>query len=420
VQDIAQRPAAAAKLATIRRWDQDDPLRAFRDRFELPPGKVYLDGNSLGALSTDARERLDHVTRAEWGQSLIESWNTHDWFGAPERIGAKLARLLGAQPDEVIVCDTTSINLFKLIRTALALRPDRAVILSEPGNFPTDLYVIEGAIAGDGARELRLETPERLIDAIDSRTALVLLTHVHYKTAAMHDVHAIMKRAHEHGALVLWDLSHSAGAVELDLDAARADMAVGCGYKYLNGGPGAPAFLYLHRMHHNAASSPLCGWMGHARPFDFTDHYEPAAGMRRYLCGTPSALSLAPLEASIEMLLAAGMQRLAAKSRTLTQLFIDLVADSATLAGLRLATPADPARRGSHVSYAHAEGFAIMSALIAQGVIGDFRAPDILRFGFTPLYTRYEDVWTAVRKLEHVIATDDWKRPEFARRCSVT
>jgi len=405
---------------TVLACDRADPLARYRQRFELPPGTIYLDGNSLGALSTDARERLHRVACVEWGESLIESWNAHDWISAPERVGAKVAALIGARADEVLVCDSTSVNLFKLVRAALGLRPDRSVVLSEPGNFATDLYVIEGAIAGDASRTLRLEPPERVLDAIDGQTALVVLTHVHYKSAAMHDLRAITDRAHEHGALVLWDLSHSAGAVELDLDAAAADMAVGCGYKYLNGGPGAPAFLYLNRAHHATALSPLRGWMGHARPFAFVDHYEPAPGMRRFLCGTPSALGLAPLEASVELLIEAGMANLAAKSRRLTQLFIDLIAASSTLGGLRLASPAEAGQRGSHVSYSHPEGYAIMRTLIEHGVIGDFRAPDILRFGFAPLYNRFEDVWIAVKTLEQVVSGDDWKRPELGQRRAVT
>jgi len=289
----------------VRARDAADRLRAFRGRFEIPDGVVYLDGNSLGALSVDARERLDRVTRIEWGESLIRSWNDHDWINAPERVGAKLAKLIGARADEVIVCDSTSINLYKLVTAALAICPDRRVVLSEPGNFPTDLYVIEGAIGAGSARRLKLVPADQIVSAIDDDTALVLLTHVHYKTATVHDMRAITERAHACGALVLWDLSHSAGAVEVDLHGCDADMAVGCGYKYLNGGPGAPAFVYLHRRWHERAVSPLSGWMGHARPFDFVDHYEPASGMRRFLCGTPSALSMAPLEAGIELLVEA-------------------------------------------------------------------------------------------------------------------
>jgi kynureninase len=406
-------------LATARELDRSDPLRCFRDRFELRAGAIYLDGNSLGALSTDARERIERVTRIEWGQGLIESWNAHDWIRAPERVGAKVAQLIGARADEVIVCDTTSVNLYKLVRTALALRPDRRIILSEPGNFPTDLYVIEGAIAA-GRHSLRLAPAESLLEHIDRETALVVLTHVHYKTAATHDVQKITARAHECGALVLWDLSHSAGAVEIDLDATGADMAVGCGYKYLNGGPGAPAFMYLNRVHHSTATSPLCGWMGHSRPFDFVDHYEPAGGMRKFLCGTPSALSLAPLEASLELMIEAGIGRLATTGRRLTTLFVDLIAASPALAQLALVSPKDAGDRGSHVSYSHPHGYEIMQALIQRGVIGDFRAPDILRFGFAPLYTRFEDVWLAVRELERVLEDGEWRRPEFSQRRAVT
>jgi kynureninase len=407
-------------IESARSRDAADPLRRFRDRFEIPQGVVYLDGNSLGALSVDARRSLDKVIQVEWGQGLIRSWNDHDWINAPQRVGSKLARLIGAEADEVIVCDSTSVNLYKLVRAALRLRPSRGVVVSEPGNFPTDLYVVEGAIRDDRARELRLAPAGSLADAIDQRTALVLLTHVHYKTAAMHDIRAITARAHAQGALVLWDLSHSAGAVEIDLDGSGADMAVGCGYKYLNGGPGAPAFLFLSRRLHAEAASPLSGWMGHARPFDFTDSYEPAAGLRRFLSGTPSALSLAPLEAGVEMLLEAGMPALVRKSRELSQYFIELIDALCPGADLRLESPADAQRRGSHVSYSHPQGYSIMQALIERHVIGDFRAPDILRFGFTPLYTSFEDVWRAARTLADVIGGDCWRDPRFAVRAAVT
>jgi kynureninase len=407
-------------LEDARRRDEFDPLREFRARFEIPEGVVYLDGNSLGALSGDARRSLERVIQVEWGQGLIRSWNDHDWINAPERVGTKVARLIGAEADEVIVCDSTSVNLYKLVRAALDLRRDRCVVVSEPGNFPTDLYVLDGALRDDPRYELRLAPAASLGAAIDERTALVMLTHVHYKTAAMHDLRAITARAHACGALVLWDLSHSAGAVEIDLDDCAADMAVGCGYKYLNGGPGAPAFLYVNRRLQHDARSPLSGWMGHARPFDFTDAYQPAPGLRRFLSGTPSALSLAPLEAGVEMLLEAGVPALTRKSRELSQHFIELVGAMCPAAGLRLESPADARSRGSHVSFSHPEGYAIMQALIGRHVIGDFRPPDILRFGFTPLYTSFEDVWRAAQTLADVIGGDCWRDPKYTVRGAVT
>jgi kynureninase len=406
-------------LATVRNWDAHDPLRALRDRFELPPNVVYLDGNSLGALPRATRQRIAHVVAQEWGAGLIRSWNDCDWIGAPRRVGDKIARLIGAAPGEAIVADSTSANLFKLISVALAARPGRREVLSEPGNFPSDLYVIDGALRGMADRSVRLEPAHRLIDCIGEDTALVVLTHVHYKSAAMHDMRAITARAHEKGALVLWDLSHSAGALHVDLNGCDADFAVGCGYKYLNGGPGSPAFLFVARRHQASCRSPLSGWMGHERPFDFVDGYAPAAGIERFLCGTPPILGLLSLECGVDLLLEAGTAALQAKSEQLCQLFIALVQE---MCGdqLQLLSPADPRQRGSHLAYVHPNGYAVMRALIDRGVIGDFRAPDTLRFGFAPLYTRYEDVWQAVVTLRDVLQTQCWSEPRYAVRAAVT
>jgi kynureninase len=406
-------------LAAVRNWDTNDPLRALRDRFELPANVVYLDGNSLGALPRATRQRLAHVVAQEWGAGLIRSWNDCDWIGAPRRVGDKIAGLIGAAPGEVIVADSTSANLFKLISVALAARPGRREVLSEPGNFPSDLYVIDGALRGMADRSVRLEPAHRLIDCIGEDTALVVLTQVHYKSAAMHDMRAITARAHEKGALVLWDLSHSAGALHVDLNGCDADFAVGCGYKYLNGGPGAPAFLFVARRHQASCRSPLSGWMGHERPFDFVDDYAPAAGIERFLCGTPPILGLLSLECGVDLLLEAGTAALQAKSEQLCQLFIALVQE---MCGdrLQLLSPADPRQRGSHLAYAHPNGYAVMRALIDRGVIGDFRAPDTLRFGFAPLYTRYEDVWQAVVTLRDVLQTQCWSEPRYAVRTAVT
>ena len=406
-------------LAAVRNWDANDPLRALRDRFELPPNVVYLDGNSLGALPRATRHRIAHVVADEWGAGLIRSWNDCDWIGAPRRVGDKIAGLIGAAPGEVIVADSTSANLFKLISVALAARPGRREVLSEPGNFPSDLYVIEGALRGMADRSVRLEPAQRLIDCIGEDTALVVLTQVHYKSAAMHDMRAITARAHEKGALVLWDLSHSAGALHVDLNGCDVDFAVGCGYKYLNGGPGAPAFLFVARRHQASCRSPLSGWMGHERSFDFVDGYTPAAGIERFLCGTPPILGLLSLECGVDLLLEAGTAALQAKSEQLCQLFIALVQD---MCGdqLQLLSPVDPRQRGSHLAYAHPNGYAVMRALIDRGVIGDFRAPDTLRFGFAPLYTRYEDVWQAVVTLRDVLQTQCWSEPRYAVRAAVT
>lgn len=411
-------PRSPRDLAAVRGWDASDPLRDFRQRFDLPPNVVYLDGNSLGALPSATRQRIAHVVAQEWGAGLIRSWNDCDWIGAPRRVGDKIAGLVGAAPGEVIVADSTSANLFKLIGAALAARPGRREVLSEPGNFPSDLYVLDGALRNMHDRSLRLEPAGQLIDCIGPQTALVVLTHVHYKTASMHDMRAITERAHQHGALALWDLSHSAGALQVDLNACNADFAVGCGYKYLNGGPGAPAFLFVARRHQASSLSPLSGWMGHARPFDFADDYAPAAGIERFLCGTPPILGLLSLECGVDLLLEAGTVALQAKSDRLCQLFIALAQEMCP--ELRLLSSPDPQQRGSHLAYAHPNGYAVMRALIDRGVIGDFRAPDTLRFGFAPLYTRYEDVWHAVTTLRDVLQTQCWSEPRYAVRAAVT
>jgi kynureninase len=304
---------------------------------------------------------------------------------------------------------------------ALAARTDRSIVLSEPGNFPTDLYMIEGAARSAGRPvHLRLEPHEKILQSIDADTALVLLTHVHYKSAAMYDMKAITQRAHEMGALVLWDLSHSAGAVELDLNGCHADMAVGCGYKYLNGGPGAPAFLFLAQRHQAAALSPLSGWMGHAQPFEFEDAYTPAAGIRRFLCGTPPILGLLSLEASVDLFLRSELAQVVRKSQRLGQAFIELVERLCPDSSLRLVSPRQASGRGSHVSFAHPDGYAIMQALIERGVIGDFRAPDVLRFGFTPLYTRYAEIWHAASALADVLGSKCWTHPRYAVRTAIT
>ena len=405
----------------IAALDAADPLAGFRERFVLPEGVIYLDGNSLGALPRETPARVDAVMRREWGTGLIRSWNTADWIGAPPRVGSKIARLIGAKAHEVVVADSTSVNLHKLIVAALTARPERTVVLSEPGNFPTDLYMVQTAVATlGGGRRLELAERHQLRERITDETALVLLTHVHYKTADMYDMAAVTAAAHAKGALVLWDLSHSVGAVPLDLNACDADLAVGCGYKFLNGGPGAPAFLFVAERHHDALRSPLGGWMGHARPFAFVDDYEPAPGIARFLCGTPPILAVAALECGVDLHLEVDMQVVAAKSRALADLFIGLVETRCREYGVALVGPPRGAPRGSHVSFRHPEGYAIMQALIARGVIGDFRAPDIMRFGLTPLYLRFADVARAVDILEDVLRTDAWRAPAFQIRQAVT
>ena len=408
---------AAISLAQAQALDAADPLRHFRERSTLPEGVIYLDGNSLGALPRATPARVAEVVAQEWGQGLIRSWNDSDWITLPQRVGAKIARLIGAAPDEVVACDSTSVNLYKALAAALALRPGRKVILSEPGNFPTDLYVVQG-LERLGLAELRLVEPERLAEAIDADVAAVMLTHVHYKSGRVHDMAALTAAAHAKGALAVWDMSHSAGALELDLTACNADLAVGCGYKYLNGGPGAPAFIYAAARHHAALANPLSGWMGHAAPFAFAEAYTPAPGMTRMLSGTPPVLGLAALEVGIDLLTEAGMAALTAKSRALTQFFIAAMAEHAP--ALDLASTADPAQRGNQVSFRHCQAYAICQAAIAAGVIGDFRDLDILRFGFAPIYVGFADAWNAARIVGEIVASRAWDRPEFRIRNAVT
>ncbi|KRB40047.1 MAG: kynureninase [Pseudomonadota bacterium] len=398
--------------------DQDDPLAGRRALFALNEGQIYLDGNSLGALPRNVGPRLEAAVRDEWGRDLITSWNTADWIRLPSRVGARIAPLIGAQADEVIAADSTSVNLFKLAAGALKLRPGRKVIVTEPGNFPTDLYILQGLRDLLGDIELRVVEPSRLHEALDEGVALLLLTHVHYKTGRLHDMAALTARAHEVGALALWDLSHSAGALAVDLNGCDADLAVGCGYKYLNGGPGAPAFLFVARRLHAEFRSPLTGWMGHAAPFAFNDDYAPAAGVLRGLCGTPSVLGLTALEASLEAFDGVDMGQVRAKSMALGDLFLDLALERCE--GFELGCPRDAAQRGSQAALIHQHGYPIMQAMIHHGVIGDFRAPDVLRFGFTPLYVRYVDVWDAVDRLAAIMATGEWRQARFNEISAVT
>lgn len=408
-------------IENLRLLDEQDPLRELRKEFHLPEGVVYLDGNSLGALPRATVERANAVITREWGDGLVQSWSASDWIGAPRRIGAKIARLVGAQEHEVIVTDSTSVNLFKLIVAALQARANRKIVISEPGNFPTDLYMLDSALRIlDAEHSVRLVPREEILDVIDDRTALVLLTQVHYKTAHVLDMREVTARAHAHGALVLWDLCHSAGALPVALNEASADLAVGCGYKYLNGGPGAPAFLFVAERHHAAMRSPLGGWLGHAHPFDFTDSYEAATGVRRFLCGTPPVLSLCALEVGVDLLLRGDMTLIAEKSRRLTELFMVLVERQCTSHGLESIGPPRGAQRGSHVAFRHPHAYAVVQALIARNVIGDFRAPDVMRFGLTPLYLRYEDVGHAVGHLADVLDTRAWDDPRYRIRGATT
>ena len=406
--------------------DRDDPLAHLRDAFALAPDTIYLDGNSLGVPPKAAAARAQAVIGGEWGEGLIRSWNTAGWFALPRRLGNKLAPLVGAARDEVVVTDTISINLFKLLSAALRMvherDPKRRVIVSERSNFPTDLYIAQGLIEQlDRGYELRLvDDPGELPDAIDGNTALAMITHVNYRTGYMHDMAATTRLIHQAGALALWDLAHSAGAVPVDLNGVGADYAVGCTYKYLNGGPGSPAFIWVPQRHQNAFAQPLSGWWGHRAPFEMSPRYQPDDGIGRFLCGTQPIVSMALVEAGLDVFLQTDMHAIRRKSLALTDLFIELVETRCAGLALKLATPRAHAQRGSHASFEHPHGYEVMQALIARGVTGDYREPHVLRFGFTPLYTRYVDVWDAVETLRDVLATESWRAPEFAVRGAVT
>lgn len=428
-------------LDACRALDAQDPLRPLRDEFDLPAGVIYLDGNSLGPLPRRTAARVAEAVTGEWGTGLIRSWNSAGWFEAPQRVGDKIAQLIGAGPGQVVATDSTSINLYKVLSAAISIakndHPTRGRIISERSNFPTDLYIAESLCRQHGLT-LQLIEPEELPAVLAPEAAadlaVLMLTHVNYRTGAMHDMRAVTAAAHAAGALMVWDLAHSAGAVPVDLLGAGADFAVGCGYKYLNGGPGAPAFAWVHPQLADRFWQPLSGWWGHAAPFQFTPDYQPAPGIARYLCGTQPILSLTALEAGLDTFLnvqtqvaGAPMDALRQKSLALTDLFIARVEARCADQGLTLVTPRDHAQRGSQVCLARAEGaYAIIQALIARGVIGDYRAGDggrhldILRFGFTPLYLGYEDVWQAAEHLGQVLDSGEWRRPEFNRQHAVT
>ncbi len=406
----------------LQQRDQQDTLAARRGLFTLPEGEIYLDGNSLGALVSSVAPRMQRAVQQEWGQGLIRSWNDAQWYPAPLRVGATIARLVGALPHEVAVCDSTSVNLFKVLSAALRMRPGRRVIIGERGNFPTDMYVA-ASLAELMNAELRCVEAAGVADAIraaGSDFAVVTLTEVNYKTGALYDMAAITAAAHAAGGLVAWDLAHSAGTLPVQLNRCGVDFAVGCGYKYLNGGPGAPAFVFAAERHHATMRPVLQGWHGHAQPFAFTHDYEPHAGIDRMLVGTASQLGLIALEEALTAFDGVDLQQLRAKAIALGDLFIALVDQELAGCGFGLASPREGAQRGSQVSLTHEQGYAIMQALIARGVVGDFRAPDILRFGFAALYVRYVDIWDAVAALKDIMATQAWDQPHFMTRKAVT
>lgn len=411
----------SASLDAVAALDAADPLRALRDRFALPDGVIYLDGNSLGPPPKAAFEELQRAARQEWGEGLIRSWNDAGWFTLTDTLGDRVGRLIGAQAGETVVTDTTSINVYKALHAALALRPDRSVILAETDSFPTDLYMAEGVARSRPGTSLRLAASHEPIDSlIDGHTAVVLINHVDYRSGVLRDMAALTCRAQATGALVVWDLCHSVGALPVDLNAANVDFAVGCTYKYLNGGPGAPAFVFVANRHHDGLVQPLSGWWGHAKPFAMENRFAAAPGIRRMLCGTQPILSLRALKAALDVFDDVETAALRAKSLALTDLFMDLLAPICREFGLRIITPRDPAQRGSHVSVVHDHGYEVVQALIDRGIIGDFRAPDIMRFGFTPLYLRYRDVLDAAKALADILRSGAWREPRFAIRSLVT
>ena len=391
--------------------DNADLLRDLRSQFELPDGIIYLDGNSLGARPKAALARAHEVLAEQWGRDLIRSWNTAGWFDLPARLGDQLAPLIGAKAGEVVVTDTTSVNLFKALAAALQMQAEnpqtatRRVIVTERSNFPTDIYIAQGLTAWlDRGYQLRLvDTPEEIDAALDANTAVLMLTHINYRTGRQLDLPALTARAHAQGALTIWDLAHSAGAVMVDLNAANADFAVGCTYKYLNGGPGSPAFIWVAQRHQAQFRQPLSGWWGHATPFAMQSDFQPVEGIRRALCGTQPITSLALVECGLAIFAQTNMAAIRAKSLALTDLFITLVEARCTRHELQLHTPREHAQRGSQISLFHPDAYAVMQALIEHGVIGDYREPGILRFGLTPLYTRFVDVWDAVEILREIL-----------------
>jgi kynureninase len=413
---------ATPDLAAIEAMDAGDPLSAMRDRFVLPEGVIYLDGNSLGAASPAVFNEIQRAATQEWAQDLIRAWNTAGWFDMPVELGDQLGRLIGAAAGQTVVCDTTSINIYKVMHAALAMRPDRSVIVAEGDSFPTDLYMAEGVASTRPGTVLRLEGVDApdIEDLIDERVAVILVNHVNYKSGQLRDMAALTRKAHQAGALIVWDLCHTAGALPVELDNANADFAVGCTYKYLNGGPGSPAFIYAAWRHHGDVRQPLSGWWGHARPFAFEQGYAAGVGIRRFLCGTQPILSMRALKGALDLWSEVDMAAVREKSIALTDLFIQLVEAKCGAYGLELESPRNSNERGSQVSFLHPHGYQVMRALIERGVIGDFRAPSTIRFGFTPLYLGYKDVWQAVEVLEDILRTEAWKHARFAVKTAVT
>lgn len=407
--------------ATVQQLEDGDALAHLRAQFILQSDVIYLDGNSLGPLSTKVTERLNQVMRDQWGKDLIKSWNQHDWIGMPQRVGNRIGELIGAAAGQTLCCDSISVNLFKVLSAALQLF-DGQTIVSTNDNFPTDLYMVQGLAQWCASRDvtLKLVAEHELLDAINDDTAVVLVTHVNFRTGAVLDIEALQQRAQQHQAALMIDLAHSAGALPLQLDSWGVDFAVGCTYKYLNAGPGAPAFLYVAKRHIGQAVQPLYGWMGHAAPFSFNPEYQPASDITQYLTGTPSILAMAAVDAALDVFEFTDMASIRAKSIALGELFAAEIKRRGLDSELSLISPQSPQQRGSQISYAHEHAYAICQALIAAGVIGDFRAPNVLRIGFAPLYVSFSDVIRALDQLEHIMGEKIYLQQRFRVQHKVT
>lgn len=408
-----------------QQWDAEDELANLKSQFDLPQGVIYLDGNSLGAKPIKAMDCAQQVINQQWGTDLINSWNKAGWWDLPVRLGNKIGQLVGARENETVVTDTTSMNLFKVLATAIGIQqqhPTRKTIIAERDSFPTDLYMIEGfmALINQGYKLQLIDQPEDLPLYLDEQTAVVVLSHVNYRTGYLHDMAAVNQQAHAQGALIIWDLCHSIGAVPIDLNGSNSDFAIGCTYKYLNGGPGSPAMLWVHSRYQTAFNQPLSGWWGHAKPFAMDVSYTPADNVRRYLCGTQPIVSMSLVECGVDIFLQTDMQALRQKSLRLTDVLIQLLEQECAGYDLTLITPREHLHRGSHISVRHPHGYAIVQALIARGVIGDYREPEVIRLGVTPLYLSFCDIWQAVQHLKQVLVSQEWAQPQFQTRRQVT